>query len=242
MRRAPLHESLDDADDADGAGHDVACPQPRPRRGGRAARAARAGPWPASTRLPAGAARRDAAARARRPLDRIGVPRARHQRGEPVRPRAPGEEAPALLMRRSAFAAGATASPPRLRSSPPDRCPRRRSASPCAAAGAPSSPARRPSRSRSASQSARGISTSTIAAVVAALEFEPRVRADRQRLRPASPATVPAPRLGDDLAARAAARSSRRRRCLAAGAWPSRPWNRFTSPRNCSTNGVAGWS
>ena len=48
-----------------------------------------------------------------------------------------------------------------LRSSPPDRCPRSRSASPCAAAGARFEPGFRPSRSRSASHSARGISTST---------------------------------------------------------------------------------
>jgi len=30
MRRSPLHESLDDGDDADGPGHDVACPLPGP--------------------------------------------------------------------------------------------------------------------------------------------------------------------------------------------------------------------
>ena len=30
MRRSPLHESLADADDADGPGHDVACPLPGP--------------------------------------------------------------------------------------------------------------------------------------------------------------------------------------------------------------------
>ena len=104
VRRDANLLSLDaDADDDAEAGpaFHVACPQPRPdevvEQRERLARVLKG-----IDALPAGrAARCDAAARDRGRLDRIGVRRARHQPGEPVRPHAPGARPAAVLRRRN---------------------------------------------------------------------------------------------------------------------------------------------
>ena len=98
-------------------------------------------------------ARRDAAARDRGALDRVGLRRARHQRGEPVRARPPRAKAAAVLRRslgaaaRQIIAAGSKSSAEKRVSRRGRRC--------------TFEPVARPRRSRSACQSARGISTST---------------------------------------------------------------------------------
>ncbi len=63
MRRAPLHESLDDADEAGGGPRPRhRLPPARPRGSGRTARAAAAGRWPASKRCPPACATRSGCA------------------------------------------------------------------------------------------------------------------------------------------------------------------------------------
>jgi RNA polymerase sigma-70 factor (ECF subfamily) len=61
MRRSPLHESLDETDEADGPGHDVAAPCPAPRKSSSSASCSN-GPWPASRRCRPACATRSACA------------------------------------------------------------------------------------------------------------------------------------------------------------------------------------